>query len=73
MLPVAMRVQRCGWFNDVIFAAAAAPSRSDTRRPDILWRHTSGTVAMWLMNGAAITSAAAVANVPTNWVASHTA
>ena len=36
-------------------------------KSDILWRDTSGNVAMWLMNGATVSSGAAVGNVPTSW------
>ena len=36
---------------------------------DVLWRDTGGDVGMWLMNGAAISQAAGVANVPTVWSA----
>ena len=35
---------------------------------DILWRnHTTGDVAIWLMNGKSISSGAIVANVPLDW------
>jgi streptogramin lyase len=43
----------------------AAGGQSQTA--DILWRDTSGDVAMWFMNGLTISSAAGVATVPTNW------
>jgi hypothetical protein len=38
-------------------------------KSDILWRDTSGNVAIWEMNGTAILNQASssVANVPTNW------
>ena len=36
---------------------------------DVLWRDTGGDVGMWLMNGATISQAAGVANVPTVWSA----
>jgi len=36
-------------------------------KTDILWRDTSGNVALWLMNGATIASNIFVANVPTAW------
>ena len=37
-------------------------------KADILWRNTtSGTVAMWLMNGGSITSNLGIATVPTSW------
>jgi hypothetical protein len=36
-------------------------------KADILWRHTTGTVALWLMNGATITSNLGVATIPTAW------
>jgi FG-GAP-like repeat len=34
---------------------------------DILWRDSSGNVAMWLMNGGAVSSASVVGNVPLTW------
>ena len=34
---------------------------------DILWRDTSGNVAIWLMNDTIIQSAAVVGNVPSSW------
>jgi hypothetical protein len=55
------------------FCATTLTSSVDTRdfnndgKADILWRHTSGTVAMWLMNGASITSNLGVATIPTDW------
>ena len=36
-------------------------------KSDILWRDTSGNVAIWLINGTAIQSATTVGNVPTAW------
>ena len=36
-------------------------------KSDILWRDSSGNVAIWLMNGTTIQSSAVVANVPTAW------
>ena len=34
---------------------------------DILWRDTGGNVALWLMNGGAVSSNGIIANVPTSW------
>ena len=34
---------------------------------DILWRHTSGAVALWFMNGAAIASVDLLPSVTTDW------
>src|SRR5262245_18127123 len=34
---------------------------------DIAWRNLSGATAAWLMNGASITAALGVGNVPANW------
>jgi hypothetical protein len=34
---------------------------------DILWRNTNGGIAMWLMNGATVTSSFGLGNVPTDW------
>ncbi len=36
-------------------------------KSDILWRDTSGNVAIWLMNGAQVTLAAGVGSAPTSW------
>jgi hypothetical protein len=36
-------------------------------KSDILWRDTSGNLAMWLMNGTTITSGVGLGNVPNNW------
>jgi hypothetical protein len=34
---------------------------------DIVWRDTLGNTAIWLMNGAAVSSAGGLGNVPTAW------
>jgi FG-GAP repeat len=34
---------------------------------DILWRDTSGNVAVWFMNGAQVTSSTFVGNAPITW------
>ena len=34
---------------------------------DIAWRDSNGTVAFWLMNGAAVTSTGAIGGVPATW------
>ena len=36
-------------------------------RSDILWRDTSGNVALWLMDGGTVRSSTNVSNVPTSW------
>jgi hypothetical protein len=36
-------------------------------RSDIVWRDGSGHIALWLMNGAAVSSATAVATMPSTW------
>jgi hypothetical protein len=36
-------------------------------KSDILWRDTSGDVAMWMMNGMRVLQSAVLANVSTNW------
>src|SRR6202040_3090429 len=36
-------------------------------KADIVWRDTSGNISMWFMNGAAVSSAAAVGNLASNW------
>jgi hypothetical protein len=50
--------------------AAALPNTHDTSgdgRSDIVWRDTSGNAAVWIMNGAAVTSSAGLGIVPTAW------
>ena len=34
---------------------------------DVLWRDTSGNIALWLMNGGVIGSSLSLGNVPTSW------
>jgi hypothetical protein len=34
---------------------------------DILWRDTSGNVALWLMNGTVVQQSSVLANIPTSW------
>jgi hypothetical protein len=36
-------------------------------KADILWRHTSGLLALWLMNGGTITGSVGPGTVPTSW------
>jgi ABC transporter substrate binding protein len=36
-------------------------------KADIVWRHTDGTVAIWLMSGVAVLESNALGVVPTNW------
>jgi len=36
-------------------------------KADILWRHSSGDVAIWLMNGSSVVSAVVVGNVSLDW------
>ena len=43
------------------------PTEHGDGKSDIVWRDTSGNVAMWLMNGSQIVSASVVANAPTVW------
>ena len=37
------------------------------RMSDILWRDTSGDIAIWFMNGAQVASSAGLGNVPSTW------
>jgi hypothetical protein len=39
---------------------------------DILWRDTSGNVAIWLMNGLQIQQAGGLGNVPITWLVAET-
>lgn len=34
---------------------------------DLLWRHTSGGTSVWFMNGAAVSTAGFVGNIPSDW------
>jgi hypothetical protein len=36
-------------------------------KADLLWRHTSGAVAIWLMNGTAVAGSAVLGTVTTDW------
>ena len=36
-------------------------------KSDIVWRDTTGNTSIWLMNGATVSSAVGVGNVPTTW------
>ncbi len=36
-------------------------------KADLLWRDTSGNIAIWLMNGLSILQAGGLGNMPTNW------
>jgi hypothetical protein len=50
-----------------VFVQSAAHDFNGDGKSDILWRDTSGNVAMWLMNGGAVSSGVSVATVPTTW------
>ena len=39
---------------------------------DILWRDTSGNVAVWLMNGSTVATSASLGNLATTWSVSET-
>jgi hypothetical protein len=34
---------------------------------DLLWRDTSGNIAMWFMNGTAVASTGTVGNIAVSW------
>ncbi len=61
--------------DDPIFFKACVPKSFPNRnfngtvdnRSDILWRHNNGTIAIWDMNGATISSFGSPASVPNNW------
>lgn len=44
---------------------------NDDARGDILWRHTDGSAALWLMDGIALVRSAGILPAGTGWVASH--
>ena len=37
-------------------------------KADILWRHTSGAVAIWFMNGSHIAGMGSLGNISADWV-----
>src|SRR5262249_23410231 len=41
-------------------------------KTDIVWRDTSGNLAIWLMNGAQVTQAAGVGSAPISWSIAET-
>ena len=41
-------------------------------KSDIVWRDDSGNTSIWLMNGAAVSSAGGIGNVPTTWSIAQT-
>jgi hypothetical protein len=45
----------------------AAHDFNGDSKGDIVWRDTGGNVALWLMNGAAVSSAGGAAGVPSTW------
>lgn len=47
--------------------AAPAHNFNADNKSDILWRDQAGAVAIWLMNGTAVASAAPIASVPPTW------
>ncbi|WP_165364133.1 MULTISPECIES: S8 family serine peptidase [Rhodoplanes] len=48
-------------------SSVATHDFSAEQRSDILWKHSGGSVAMWLMNGGTVTSSLAVATVGAGW------
>lgn len=48
-------------------SAVATHDFSAEQRSDILWKHSGGSVAMWLMNAGTVTSSLAVASVGAGW------
>jgi len=53
---------------DLNWQIASTPDLNGDGKPDILWLHTStGTVAVWYMNGTAMTSSAVITAVGTSW------
>ncbi len=59
--------------NDPIFFKACVPGTASTHdydgdgKSDILWRDTSGHLALWLMYGGTVSSNSLLATVPTSW------
>jgi FG-GAP-like repeat len=59
--------------NDPIFFKACVPESRTNRdfsadsKADILWRNNNGDVALWLMNGASLSSGFSLGSVPNSW------
>jgi glucose/arabinose dehydrogenase len=56
--------------NGSVFKIVAAPIKSDFNgdsSADILWQHSSGARAIWLMNGTTHTSSVSLGSVATSW------
>jgi sRNA-binding regulator protein Hfq len=49
------------------FTLPASHDFNGDRKSDIAWREDTGTVGVWLMNGAAILQSAGLGNVPNDW------
>jgi len=56
-----------GLANDILCGLAATHNFNADVKSDILWRDTSGDVAMWLMNGSTVTSSASLGTIPTTY------
>ena len=48
-------------------SSAATPDFNGDGKGDILWRHTSGLVSAWLMNGASVSSSGSPISVGIDW------
>ena len=54
------------------WTATHTPDIDGDGRADILWQHTDGTVALWTMNGATMTSGSGLLGAGTGWSATRT-
>jgi FtsP/CotA-like multicopper oxidase with cupredoxin domain len=61
------KIQVVPWSNPTNTISLATHDFNGDGHSDIAWRNTDGDVAIWLMGGAQIVSAAGLGNAPSNW------
>jgi hypothetical protein len=62
------RVSTIAAFRTSVVPSGIAPHDFDGGgKSDIAWRDSTGSAALWLMNGGAISSSGGIGNVPTSW------
>jgi uncharacterized delta-60 repeat protein len=54
-------------------SASLGPDFDENAKADLLWQHTDGRSAIWLMNGLAMTSGAEIIGAGTGWSVTHLA
>jgi FG-GAP-like repeat len=55
------------FFRNLADPWAATHDANGDGKSDIVWRDTSGNIAMWLMNGGQVLASAGLGNIPTTW------